>query len=98
MNISTIMASVYFVSHAQERSLSCAGNLLRIEQLVPVGVEATLKDVSDLADCDINPAAEFIRGCLRLDPDDRPTAAQLLEHPWMKGAEVCRDYRPPVVV
>jgi serine/threonine-protein kinase SRPK3 len=80
------------------RSLSCVGSLLRIDQLVPVGIEATLKDVSDLADCDINPAAEFIRACLRLDPDDRPTAAQLLEHPWMKGAEVCQNYRPPVVV
>ncbi|KIM78168.1 hypothetical protein PILCRDRAFT_90740 [Piloderma croceum F 1598] len=74
------------------------GNLLRIEQLVPVGIETTLKNVSNLADYDIYPAAEFIRACLRLDPDDRPTAAQLLEHSWMKGAEVCRDYRPPVVV
>ncbi|THH13792.1 hypothetical protein EW146_g6467 [Bondarzewia mesenterica] len=74
------------------------GNLLRIGQLIPVGIEATLKDVSDLADDDIPPAAEFIRACLRLDLDDRPTAEQLLWHPWMKGANVCQDYRPPTAV
>lgn len=74
------------------------GNLLKIQQLVAVGIEATLKDVSDLADNDIYPAAEFIRACLRLDPDDRLTAAQLLDHSWMRGAEVCRDYRPPRAV
>ncbi|THH21556.1 hypothetical protein EW146_g10 [Bondarzewia mesenterica] len=74
------------------------GNLLRIKQLVPVGIEATLKDVSSLADYDIPPAAEFIRACLCLDPDDRPSAEQLLRHQWMKGAEVCLDYRPPTAV
>ena len=63
-----------------------------------MGIEATLKDVSNLADYDIYPAAKFIRACLRLDPDDRQTAAQLLEHSWLKGAEVCQNYRPPAAV
>lgn len=30
-------------------------------------------------------AADFIRRCLRLNPADRPTAAQLLEDEWLQG-------------
>ncbi|THH11300.1 hypothetical protein EW146_g8092 [Bondarzewia mesenterica] len=74
------------------------GNLLRGRHLAPVGIEATLKDVSNLADHDIPAAAEFIRACLHLDPDDRPTANQLLHHQWMNGANVCQDYRSPTAV
>lgn len=29
-------------------------------------------------------AQDFILKCLQVNPDDRPTAAQLLEHPFVK--------------
>jgi serine/threonine-protein kinase SRPK3 len=48
-NTSTITASDY-VSHLRKFSVMYVGNLLRIEQLVPVGIEATLKDVSARGD------------------------------------------------
>ena len=28
-------------------------------------------------------AASFIERCLTLEPDDRPSAAELLRHPWL---------------
>ena len=31
--------------------------------------------------------AELIEECLRLDPNDRPTADELLEDPWFDGVE-----------
>ncbi|KAK7311237.1 hypothetical protein RJT34_09245 [Clitoria ternatea] len=32
-----------------------------------------------------NDAQDFIRKCLQVNPDKRPTAAQLLDHPFVKG-------------
>lgn len=32
-------------------------------------------------------AKEFVRACLTVDPTNRPTAAELLDHPWLKGLE-----------
>jgi len=37
----------------------------------------------------VAPAADLIRTCLRLDPDDRPSIRDLLHHPWLKNAHVC---------
>jgi serine/threonine protein kinase len=34
---------------------------------------------------DVSPAArDFISSCLRFDPDRRPSAAELLTHPWLQ--------------
>eukprot|EP00759_Apiculatamorpha_spiralis_P026141 PhF_6_TR29270/c2_g2_i2/m.42881 len=30
-------------------------------------------------------AKDFVRQCLRVNPHDRPTAQQLLQHPWLAG-------------
>ncbi|GFZ48664.1 Ca2+/calmodulin-dependent protein kinase [Saitozyma sp. JCM 24511] len=32
-------------------------------------------------------AKDFVRACLTVDPTNRPTAAELLGHPWLKTAE-----------
>ncbi|KXZ47796.1 hypothetical protein GPECTOR_32g408 [Gonium pectorale] len=35
----------------------------------------------------VSPAArDFVRSCLSFEPAERPTVAQLLRHPWMRGA------------
>ena len=37
---------------------------------------------------------DFIRKCLTIDPMQRPTAAELMEHPWMQEfAEVLRNFQ-----
>ncbi|GJJ14843.1 hypothetical protein Clacol_009111 [Clathrus columnatus] len=40
----------------------------------------------DLTERQINEAAKFINDCLRLNPQDRPTADQLDLHPWLGTA------------
>jgi serine/threonine protein kinase len=32
-------------------------------------------------------AVDFVRACLRVDPQERPTAAQLIKHPWLAQLE-----------
>lgn len=39
------------------------------------------------SDKDIADAAEFIRRCIRLNPQDRPSAEELLQDPWFDGVE-----------
>jgi serine/threonine-protein kinase SRPK3 len=41
------------------------------------------------------PAAEFIAACLHLDPEQRPSASELVQHSWLKGAGWCSDYVQP---
>ena len=43
---------------------------------------------------DVRNAAEFIRACLHLDPEQRPSAAALMAHQWVSGAYMLVDYRP----
>jgi len=34
---------------------------------------------------EISPAAKnFVSSCLKLDPEERPSAGKLLQHPWFK--------------
>ena len=39
-------------------------------------------------------AKDFVRRCLQRNPLDRPTAAQLLDHPFIKSASVERPILP----
>jgi serine/threonine-protein kinase SRPK3 len=34
-------------------------------------------------------AADFIRACLHLDPEERSSASDLLDHPWLEMADMC---------
>jgi serine/threonine-protein kinase SRPK3 len=54
-----------------------------------------LSDCKALHPDDVRPAAAFILACLRLDPKERPTAAELDLHDWIVGSDWGRDYRPP---
>ena len=47
-------------------------------------VENALANYGILSDEEISHAADFIRACIRLDPSDRPTAAQLASHSWFQ--------------
>ncbi|KAJ1667667.1 Calmodulin-dependent protein kinase cmk2 [Coemansia sp. RSA 1813] len=43
-------------------------------------------------------AKDFIRRCLRANPDDRMTAEEALKHPWLSGThEATRDLLPSVI-
>ena len=35
------------------------------------------------------PAASFIRACLHLDPDERPSARDLIPHKWVYSGYIC---------
>lgn len=35
-------------------------------------------------------AASFLDACLRVDPKTRPTASELLQHPWVAGINTAR--------
>lgn len=47
-----------------------------------IGHTRELPQIPDLSD----EAKDFIRACLKRNPAERPTAAQLLEHPFVKKA------------
>lgn len=39
----------------------------------------------DLPDLPSEHSRDFIMKCLKVNPDDRPSAAELLQHPFVKG-------------
>jgi len=62
------------------------GKLLRIDELFPVSLEEAIANYKLLDNDEIQPAATFIRDCIRFDPKDRPTAEALTIHPWLSNA------------
>jgi serine/threonine-protein kinase SRPK3 len=62
-----------------------------------LSITKALSNYNVLPPDDIPPAAEFIAACLHLDPSQRPSARDLIRHPWVIGAKYCRDYRKPMV-
>ena len=42
---------------------------------------------------DVYNAADFIHACLHLDPEQRPSAVELIAHRWVCGADMLVDYR-----
>ena len=65
----------------------CIGNLLRISELFDVPVEEALANYKILDPDEIQPAAQFIRKCIRLNPEHRPSACDLLSDDWLKEIE-----------
>ena len=63
---------------------SCAGNLLRVDELFVTPVEEALANYKILPPEQIEPAAQFIRKCIRLNPEDRPSAQDLLSDDWLR--------------
>lgn len=62
---------------------ACVGNLLRVDELFDVPVEQALSNYKILLPEQIEPAAQFIRKCIRLNPEDRPSAQDLLMDDWL---------------
>jgi serine/threonine protein kinase len=83
------LSSLIFVSF-----LSSSGTLARIPNLIPTPIETILQRHSTfLLEKDLKPAADFIRACTRIDPEERPTADTLCGHEWMRGAVTCEGWR-----
>ncbi|KAF9514809.1 hypothetical protein BS47DRAFT_1328588 [Hydnum rufescens UP504] len=70
------------------------GTLARIPDLTPTPIESILQQYSALLlEEDLKPAADFIRACIRIDPEERPPAETLVGHEWMRGALTCVGWR-----
>ena len=61
------------------------GNLLKIHDLINQPIDQALAIYNTLPQSEIQPAAEFIHACVRLNPADRLTAEQLLGHTWLNN-------------
>ncbi|KIP06099.1 hypothetical protein PHLGIDRAFT_73196 [Phlebiopsis gigantea 11061_1 CR5-6] len=61
------------------------GKLHRISEFFPVTIEEALRNYKVLTEEEIRPAAEFIRSCVRLDPSERLTAEEIVQHPWLSS-------------
>ncbi|KDR77477.1 hypothetical protein GALMADRAFT_65792 [Galerina marginata CBS 339.88] len=64
------------------------GKLLRIDQLLPVPLETAMVNYG-LPEAEVIPAANFIRACLHLNPEERSSASDLEAHPWLETAYMC---------
>lgn len=67
-----------------------SGNLLRIPKLSPAsllslmdGEHEVLRRPKDMPQCEVPIFVDFLEGMLAVEPDDRKSAAEMLEHPWL---------------
>ncbi|KAG1817245.1 uncharacterized protein BJ212DRAFT_1299388 [Suillus subaureus] len=65
-----------------------SGKLLRIEQLFPMTLESAMIK-SSLSEAEAAATTAFIHACLHLDPEERFSVSDLLEHPWLESAYMC---------
>lgn len=61
-----------------------SGSLKNIDELFPVSIEEALGNYTIVPREQVGPAAAFVRRCLVVDPNNRPSAAELLTDPWLK--------------
>ena len=59
-----------------------SGRMHRVDEFFYVPVEDALRNYRVLPEEQIVPAAKFIRKCIALDPQHRPTAEALLADEW----------------
>ena len=71
---------------------SLVGNLLRIPILTPAtlehfmdGDEGLLLRPKDMPKTEVPIFADFLQGMLALDPEQRKTASELLDHDWLRA-------------
>ncbi|PPQ84500.1 hypothetical protein CVT24_006694 [Panaeolus cyanescens] len=67
------------------------GNLINIKDLIPVKIEKAMRNynIPGLSQEDITESADFIRSCLHLDHEKRPTADELVKHSFLMKAFHC---------
>jgi serine/threonine-protein kinase SRPK3 len=61
-----------------------SGLLLRVKKLFPRSIDEFLRYYHLVDEEQIAPAATFIRRCLTIDPDVRPSALELLNDEWLR--------------
>ncbi|KAJ8590602.1 hypothetical protein M405DRAFT_932698 [Rhizopogon salebrosus TDB-379] len=65
-----------------------SGKLLRIDQLFPISLKGAMINYG-LPEPEATSAAAFISVCLRLDPEERSSASDILDHSWLEMAYMC---------
>ncbi|PBK97719.1 kinase-like protein [Armillaria gallica] len=72
---------------AQFFDTTCACNLKANPPLFDYPFEVSLRSYKVVEEADVLSTAAFMRRCLRLDPTNRASAAELLSDPWFDGVE-----------
>ena len=67
-------------------ALVCAGKLHHVDKLSPLPLEQGMINCGLLRGREVDDAAEFIRACLHLNPNERFSAADLEDHRWLDPA------------
>ncbi|KAK0237864.1 hypothetical protein EDD85DRAFT_1004814 [Armillaria nabsnona] len=60
------------------------GELKNVVDWDDCSIDRAVQGVSEVRNLDLSGLDEFLRACVIWDPRKRPTAAQLLAHPWLK--------------
>ncbi len=88
------MGSLHFALLLLADRWNSTENLLRIPQLKVTnladfvdGKEGPFKRPDDMTPEDAPLFVDFLRGALQLDPDERKTAGELLQHEWLRPAK-----------
>ncbi|OJA19610.1 hypothetical protein AZE42_13233 [Rhizopogon vesiculosus] len=75
-------------SRKRDEYFDKTGKLLRIDQLFPMSLEQAMTNYG-LQAVEAASAAAFIRACLHLDSEERSSASDLRDHPWLEMAYIC---------
>lgn len=82
--------TVFSSSGSHSLTQSPTGNLLRIPRLHKTSLEGyvdgeigPLRRPADMRKEDVPQFVDFLKGMLALDPAQRKTASELLQHPWL---------------
>ncbi|KAG8963277.1 hypothetical protein FRC05_004793 [Tulasnella sp. 425] len=70
-------------SSRQELFFTAEGRLRRLRTRVKTNLEEPLRG-SQIPEHEIKPAVAFIQRCIRIRPEDRATAQELLSDPWLE--------------
>jgi serine/threonine-protein kinase SRPK3 len=84
----TFDASMLARSQLRDEFFDRDGNLKNIPPLDVLGIQQAISIHVALPPEDSKAAAEFIAACLHLDSSRRPSANDLVHHPWLEGGIV----------
>jgi serine/threonine-protein kinase SRPK3 len=82
----TLDTSILARSQLRDEFFDRDGKLKNIPPLEVLGIHQAICNHVALPPEDSKAAAEFIAACLHLDSSRRPSASDLVHHPWLEGA------------